>query len=475
MNDNTETKSIDELVARARCAQQRYEATADQQRYDRACQAVAWALMEPVRNHALASRAVADTGLGNVEDKITKNTNKTLGLMRDIKGVRATGHVGDDTALGISTYMRPKGVVAAIVPSTNPLATPVNNAINALKSGNAIILAPSPKGTAVLAELLGYIHAELRSINEDPDLVQMVPSPPSKAKTARLMELADLVVVTGSRNNVRAGYSSGTPALGVGVGNVVTIIDETADVTAATKKIAASKVFDNATSCSSENAIIAVDAVYDAVVDALAAAGGMLLSPDQVSRLEKLHWHNGHMTAAILAKDIAVVLEKMDLADTAPEGTRFLVAPTEGAGPANLLSGEKMARFLALYRASDFTEAAALAVSIQNYMGAGHSLGLHSALDERAHFLAANARTCRIIVNQAHCFANGGFFNNGMPFSLSMGCGSWGGNSIDENLNWKHFVNNVKIVREIPENRPSLEDIFGEYWQQTGSGPRGVA
>ena len=463
-----DTMMIDEIVARARTAQARYEAMGSQALFDKACQAVAWVLMQPERNRALAEMAVEETGLGNADDKVRKNHNKTLGLMRDIKDVTAFGHVEDDDENGLSIYYRPKGVIAAVVPSTNPLATPVNNTINALKTGNAIILAPSPKGVKPLLALFEHIHPALAKLGLPEDLVQMVPAPPSKPKTERLMQLADLVVVTGSQANVRAGYSSGTPALGVGAGNVVSIVDETADIADAAAKIAASKTFDNATSCSSENAVIAVDAVYDKLVAALAAEGGYCLDAAQTAHLEGIHWHNGKLTSKLLAKDIDVVLAETGFADTAPANTSFLVAPQNDFGPDHPMTGEKMSRFLALHRAEDFDEALEKAVTIQNHMGAGHSLSLHSADDGRARRLAMEARTCRVIVNQAHCFANGGFFNNGMPFSLSMGCGSWGGNSIDENLNWRHFVNKVHVVRTIPERRPSLDEIFGDYWNEYG-------
>ena len=236
-----DTMMIDEIVARARTAQARYEAMGSQALFDKACQAVAWVLMQPERNRALAEMAVEETGLGNADDKVRKNHNKTLGLMRDIKDVTAFGHVEDDDENGLSIYYRPKGVIAAVVPSTNPLATPVNNTINALKTGNAIILAPSPKGVKPLLALFEHIHPALAKLGLPEDLVQMVPAPPSKPKTERLMQLADLVVVTGSQANVRAGYSSGTPALGVGAGNVVSIVDETADIADAAAKIAASK------------------------------------------------------------------------------------------------------------------------------------------------------------------------------------------------------------------------------------------
>ena len=466
MVDDIEIQEIDKLVAIAKKAQEQYEANGSQELFDLACQAVGWALMQPENNSELSKLAVSETGLGNVNDKIQKNHNKTLGLLRDIKNTKSFGHIYDDKVKGISVYFRPKGVVAAIVPSTNPLATPTNNIINALKTGNSIIIAPSPKGAGPFAVLLKHIRKNLADVGINPDLVQMVTTPPSKSKTQRLMELADLLVVTGSQNNVRAGYSSGTPALGVGQGNVVTILDETADVTDAAEKIAKSKTFDNATSCSSENSVIVVRSKYKEALIALEQAGGLILDENETQRVVNLHWQNGRMNTALLAKDINVIIDKTKLAHRSDKNTRFLVLPTQEAGPDAIVSGEKMSQFLTLYLAEDFDHALKLAIKIQNYQGAGHSLGLHSKNDERAHQMAMSAKTCRVIVNQAHCFATGGFFNNGLPFSLSMGCGSWGGNSIDENVNWEHFVNKVKIVRVVEEVKPNLEDVFGEYWSK---------
>ena len=466
MVDDREIQEIDKLVATAKKAQEQYEANGSQELFDLACQAVGWALMQPENNSELSKLAVTETGLGNVNDKIQKNHNKTLGLLRDIKNIKSFGHIYDDKLKGISVYFRPKGVVAAIVPSTNPLATPTNNIINALKTGNSIIIAPSPKGAGPFAVLLKHIRKNLADVGIHPDLVQMVTTPPSKSKTQRLMELADLLVVTGSQNNVRAGYSSGTPALGVGQGNVVTILDETADVTDAAEKIAKSKTFDNATSCSSENSVIVVRSKYKEALVALEQAGGLILDEIETQRVVNLHWQNGRMNTALLAKDINVIIDKTKLAHRSDKNTRFLILPTQEAGPDAIVSGEKMSQFLTLYLAEDFDHALKLAIKIQNYQGAGHSLGLHSKNDERAHQMAMSAKTCRVIVNQAHCFATGGFFNNGLPFSLSMGCGSWGGNSIDENLNWEHFINKVKIVRVIEEDKPNLEDLFGDYWSK---------
>ena len=467
MTNSAEIDEIDLLVDRARIAQEKFEKNGSQKLFDLACQAVGWALMEPEQNQRLAELAVRETGLGNVSDKIKKNHNKTLGLLRDIKDVKSFGHVSEDKEMGLNTYLRPKGVVAAIVPSTNPLATPVNNIINALKCGNSIIVAPSPKGARPLKELLLLIHKNLSMIGLDQDLVQMVPVPPSKGKTNRLMQLADMLVVTGSQNNVKSGYSSGTPALGVGQGNVVTIIDETADTQAAAAKIAISKTFDNATSCSSENSVIVIEEVYEETVQFLSDEGGLLLNREEADHLVDIHWKNGKMTTDLLAQDIDVIIDKVGLRQRASENTKFLILPTNKAGPNEVVCGEKMSRFLTLYKVKKFSEAIELAIKIQEYQGAGHSLGIHTQNEERAHEIAMSAKTCRVIVNQAHCFATGGFFNNGLPFSLSMGCGSWGGNSIDGNLNWEHFVNKVRVVQTIEENKPDLEEIFGKYWGET--------
>ena len=422
--------------------------------------------MRPSRNRALAELAVQTTGLGNVPDKITKNHRKTLGLMRDIAEAKTQGIISENTETGITEIARPLGVVAAIVPSTNPAATPANNIINALKCGNAIVVAPSPKGVAACELLLDYIHTEFAKIGADPDLVQMIPAPGSKAKTQRLMEVADKVIATGSQNNVHRAQTCGTPAVAVGAGNVTVIVDETADLDAAAQKITASKTFDNATSCSSENALVVVDAIYDDFAAAMARAGGVIVQ-DEARIVSKL-WPDGHLNREVIAQDADKMLAALGFADEVPAGTEFLAVETTGIGPDHPLSGEKLSRVVALYRARDFVDATAIAARILNYQGAGHSVGLHSTDPARAITLGNAVPTCRVIVNQAHCFATGGAFNNGMPFSLSMGCGAWGGNAIDDNLHWKHFMQTTKIIREIPPREPAVDDIFADYWAVAG-------
>ena len=457
---------VEAIVARARAAQLRFEARGSQDRYDRAAQAAAWAIMEPSRNSHLAELSVETTGLGNVPDKIIKNHRKTLGLMRDIADAKTYGIISENAETGITEIARPIGVIGAVVPSTNPAATPANNIINALKCGNAIVLSPSPKGVPACEVLISYIHAEFDKIGEDHDLVQMVPGKGSKEKTQRLLEISDLIVVTGSQNNVKRAYTSGTPALAVGAGNVTVIVDETCDLDAAAGKITASKTFDNATSCSSENSIVVVEAVYENFVAALARAGGARVT-DEAAIVSKL-WPDGHLNRSVIAQDADKMLHALEMGGTVPADTKFLAVETAGIGPEHPLSGEKLSRVAALYRARDFDDAVQITSRIMAFQGAGHSVGIHSTDPLRPVAIGTAIPTCRVIVNQAHTFATGGSFTNGMPFSLSMGCGSWGGNSIDDNVHWKHFMQTTKIIREIPPREPKVEDIFADYWEVAG-------
>ncbi|MCP5087405.1 MAG: aldehyde dehydrogenase family protein [Rhodobacteraceae bacterium] len=466
MTDLTDQDIVDALLLRARTAQERFAKDATQKRYDKAALAVGWAIMQPERNAEMAELAVETTGLGNVADKITKNHRKTLGLLRDISDVKTTGIIREDPENGITEIARPIGVVGCVVPSTNPIATPANNIINALKCGNAIILSPSPKGIAGCERLMEHIYAEFDKLGIDRDLVLMIPAPGTKAKTQRMLEVTDLVVVTGSQDNVRRAYSSGTPAIGVGAGNVTVIVDETADMQDAAEKIAASKTFDNATSCSSENALVVVDTIYDDFIAALADAGGALVK-DERSIVANL-WPDGKLSRHAIAKDADVLIDVLGLKGKVPDDTKFLVVPTAGIGKQHPLSGEKLSRVVALYRAADYNAAKALVSEILAYQGAGHSVGIHTTDVDRPVALGHEMPSCRVIVNQAHCFATGGSFTNGLPFSLSMGCGSWGGNSIDENLHWKHFMNITRVVRELPDSTPELDQIFGDYWASAG-------
>jgi sulfoacetaldehyde dehydrogenase len=455
------------LVARARAAQ-RVAAAYTQAQVDEMVLAAGWAIMEPRRNRLLAELAVRDTGLGKVEDKITKNHRKTLGLLRDLRAAKSVGVIAEHPEKGLIEIARPVGVVAAVVPSTNPGATPANNIINALKGANAIVLAPSPKGYSTCAKLVEFVHAELARTGAPPDLVQLLPQPVSKAMSEELMRQADLVVVTGSQANVRAGYRSGTPALGVGAGNVVVIVDESAVLADAAAKIARSKTFDHATSCSSENSAVLLDPIYEGTVAALRAQGGALLDAAEKARLQAVMFPQGKLGSATTAQPVAKICALAGLERAELVQASFLMVEETGTGREHPFSGEKLCPVLTLYRARDFEHALALTQAIYDYQGNGHSVGIHTADDAHVMRLGLELTVCRVIVNQAHAIANGGSFDNGLPFSLSMGCGTWGGNSFSENLNYRHFLNTTRIVRTIVPDEPSADEIFAGYRARHG-------
>jgi sulfoacetaldehyde dehydrogenase len=465
------------LVARARTAQQRYECWTQEQ-VDLAVAAAGWAIMEPARNRELAELAVTATSIGNVDDKIRKNHRKTLGLLRDLRGARSVGVIAEDAVRGLIEIARPVGVVCAITPSTNPAATPANKIINALKCRNAVIVAPSPKGWSTCARLIEFIHAQFDLIGAPRDLVQLLPSPINKQSTAELMKLCDLVVATGSQSNVRSAYASGTPAFGVGAGNVAGIVDETADVALAADRIVRSKTFDNATSCSSENSLVVVESVRTAMLKELAARGAVMLDAAQKTALQALMWPDGKLSPAVIGQSARVIAERAAALD--PEGRdawlaiaglnpSILLVAEDAVGHEHPFSGEKLSPVLTIYSVHDFAEAAALVRCIYAFEGAGHSVGLHSAVPERAVQLGLTLPVSRVIVDQAHCIATGGSFDNGLPFSLSMGCGTWGKNNFSDNMNYRHYLNITRVSRPIPERVPSEEEIFGAYFARLGA------
>jgi sulfoacetaldehyde dehydrogenase len=359
--------------------------------------------------------------------------------------------------------------VAAITPSTNPGATPANKIINAVKCRNAIVLAPSPKGQSTAALLLHFVHEEFAKIGAPADLVQVLPPPVMREATHALMQQADLVVATGSQANVRAAYRSGTPAFGVGAGNVAVIVDADADVARAAGLIARSKTFDNATSCSSENSVVVVDAVYDAMLAALERAGGVRVDAAEKLQLERTMWPDGKLSPAVTAQSAAKIASLAGLARPDFARARFILVEDAGTGPDHPFSGEKLSPVLTVYRVRDFAAAIAQVRAIYAYQGAGHSVGYHGHDDAHVLALGLELPVARVIVNQAHAIATGGSFDNGLPFSLSMGCGTWGRNSFSDNLTYRHYLNITRIARPIPERVPDVAEIFADYRRRHGA------
>jgi sulfoacetaldehyde dehydrogenase len=464
--DEGEREVVAGLVARARAAMMAYR-NHDQAAVDDAVTALAWSVYRPERARALAELAVTETGLGKVEDKVTKNTRKTFGTLRDLLRVKSVGVIEELPALGLVKYAKPVGVVGAVVPSTNPSATPVNKAMMALKGGNAVVIAPSPAALETTTRTVDHMRAELARAGHPQDLVQVLPGPVSKARTGALMAAVDLVVVTGSQNNVRRAYASGTPAIGVGAGNVPVIVDASADLPDAARKIRASKIFDNATSCSSENALVILDEVYEPALAALQAAGGYRAGPAERALIADALWAGGKLNRQLIAKDAPVFAGIVGLPPAAGEAEFFLVEAEEVGGP-HSFADEKLSLVLTVYRAADFEAALETVRRLLAVKGRGHSCGIHTADPDHARRLAAETDVVRVLVNQAHTFGNGGGFDNGLNFTLSMGCGTWAGNSISDNLNYRHFINVTHLVSVIPEDKPSEEALFGAYWAKHG-------
>ena len=462
----SESKSVDTLIERGRKAMLEFS-TADQARVDEVVTAVAWSLYKPENARRLAELSVKDTGIGNVVDKITKNQRKTFGALRDLMRVKTRGVIERDSARGIVKYGKPVGIVGAITPSTNPAATPVNKTMMALKGGNAIVIAPSPAGWTSTNATVETMRQALTRVGAPVDLVQILPQPVSRRLTRLLMEKVDLVVATGSQNNVRSAYRSGTPAIGVGAGNVPVIIDSTAVLDDAAEKVCASKTFDNATSCSSENSLIILDDIYDSAMEALRCAGGYLADNDDKKKIRDQLWVGGKLNRNLIATDADVFASRVDLGDGAKDA-RFFMIEEQSFDPDSLFADEKLSLVLTVYRARDFDHAMSIVTGILNVQGRGHSCGIHTSDIDHARRLAEEIDVVRVLVNQAHTFGNGGSFDNALNFTLSMGCGTWGGNSISENLNYRHFINVTHLVTTIAEDKPSEQDLFGAYFDKYG-------
>ncbi len=468
MNDNE--RIIAGLVARAREAQA-VAATWDQARVDEVCVAVGWSVYNDENIRLLAASAVEETGMGVVADKVTKHKNKVLGVLRDLRTAKTVGLIEVDEARGLRKYAKPVGVVGALAPVTNPTATPSSNGLAILKGRNAVIFAPHPKAKRSSAMAVGFMRAALKKVGAPEDLVLLVEEP-SVELTQELMRQVDLVVATGGGAMVKAAYSSGTPAYGVGPGNAVQLLAEDADPIDAAAKISASKCFDNATSCSSENSVVAHDAVYSSFVAAMREKGGHLCSPAEKARLRAWLWvtgKDGHegLNPRVIARDAAVIARDAGL--SVPEGTRFLMVEAEGSPADEKFAQEKISPVLTLWKCSSFEEGLALLVGITDACGTGHSSGIFTFRDDHIERVGLTMRSSRVMVRQGMASGNGGTVANGMPSTVTLGCGTWGGNITTENIHWKHFINVTWLSLPLPQSRPADEEIFGAYLAKYGT------
>jgi sulfoacetaldehyde dehydrogenase len=384
-----------------------------------------------------------------------------------MSGMRTVGVVEEVPSAGLMKIAKPVGVVAALIPTTGPDATPPVKTLFALKGRNAIICAPHPRTRATTEAVTGYMRAACEQVGAPADLVQALPAP-SLPKTQELMRQADLVVATGGAGMVHAAYSSGTPAYGVGVGNAVHVVDETADVADAAAAIVTAKTFDYATSCLADNAVVAHAVIYDDLVARLTAAGAHRCDEQQTAALRAVMWPDGGPVPAIavVAKSAACIAELAGF-QVAP-GCPMLLVEETGTGPEHPFSGEKLSVVLALYRYDgDIDAAAGLVNDITAYQGLGHTCGIHTSSDANVERLAMTTRTGRVLVNQ-NLNEGAGSPRNGLPFTLSLSCGTWGGNITTENVNARHFVNLTWVSRPIEPKVISEEALFADHWRTHG-------
>jgi acyl-CoA reductase-like NAD-dependent aldehyde dehydrogenase len=455
---------IADLVTRARKAQAQV-VDYSQAQLDDICLAIAWEMYNDENIKILAEMAVEETGMGNVADKIKKHKGKVLGVIADVKGVKSTGLIEENTKTKIRKYAKPAGVIGALTPVTNPTATPASNAVSILKGGNAVVFAPHPKSKVCSAKAIEFMRKGLKKVGAPEDLIQIVAEPSIDA-TGELMKQVDLVLATGGSAMVKAAYSSGTPAYGVGPGNSVQIIAEDADVKDAVAKVVLSKCFDNATSCSSENSIIVETSVYDETVAELKAGGTHLCTPSERETLEKWMWitnKKGYrsINPSIVAKSAEVIASDAGL--KVPTGTRILMVEGSGNIEDDFFSQEKLSPVLTIFKYDGFDKGMEILTRLTDNCGTGHSCGIHTKTDSYVQRMSLEMRTSRIMVNQPQAPANGGNFFNGMASTVTLGCGTWGGNITTENINYKHFLNITYVSEWFPPVKPEDDEIWGDF------------
>lgn len=462
-------KVISELVSRARKAQKEIE-NYTQEQIDDLALSVAWQVYKDDNIAACARAAVEETGMGVYEDKITKHKVKILGVCRDIKHAKTVGIIERNEATGITKYAKPVGVIGAITPVTNPTATPGSNAVGILKGRNAVIFAPHPRAKKACKIVTGFMREGLKKVGAPLDLIQFIEEP-SIPRSQELMRQVDLVVATGGGAMVKAAYSSGTPAYGVGAGNPVIIVAEDADISDAAEKITISKSFDNATSCSSDTSIVIQENIYDKLVSELVKQGGYLCNAEEKAKIEQWMWIPAKEPGkrALNIKVVAQSSKKIaaDAGFTVPEGTKALLVEGKDVG-IDRFSGEKISPVLALWKYSTIDDAIEKVTKLYEYAGMGHSCGLYSFNPEYIDKVASTLKTSRVIIRQPHAPSAGGNFWNGMPSTVTLSCGTWGGNITTENIHWKHFINVTWVSEPVSPNKPTDDYIFGRVWGKYG-------
>ena len=453
-----ETEVVTELVRRARAAMAAIDHY-DQATVDRICRAVAWAGGNETTATRLANMSVDESGMGRREP--TRRA-KVQGILRDALRQKSMGIIEDDPVRGIVKYAKPAGVIAALIPVTSPYVTPVGIAIYAIKCKDAVIFSPHPASRNTTIETVRVMRAALQKLGVPEDVLQVV-ARPSIPLANELMSACDLTIATGGPAMVKAAYGSGKPAYGVGAGNATMVIDETAQIEEAARNTRISKTNDNGSGCSADGNLLVDSRIYDAFLTQLQQEGGYLVNDDEKQHLEASYWDaEGRRTADTIARGAEAVAQKAGIA--LPDGKTFFIVPERLIGKTQRFSTEKLGVVLSIFKYHGWDMALDMVRQIFETGGRGHSCGIYSFDDAHIHQLALVAPVSRIMVRQVQSSSNAGTFTNGMPMTSSMGCGVWGGNITNENISLKHYMNVTWVSRPIPEDRPSEQELFGEFY-----------
>jgi sulfoacetaldehyde dehydrogenase len=460
---------IEEMVARAHVAQD-IIATYDQARVDRLCQAVAAAVCDMKVWAPICDEAVDETALG---DKVTKRNkrNKIKLILRDCLRSKSVGVIEEIPEKGLVKYAKPAGVIASLVPTTNPCLTPAGQIVYAIKARDVIICSPHPRAKNVTNKCIDIIRATLVREGAPADIIQGIKEP-SISLTAELMKRADLIIATGGRPMVKSAYSAGVPAYGSGAGNATVIIDDTCNTPERQEEAATntqiSKCSDFGSGCSCDGNLVIHESIYDDFVKALVKAGAYLANEEEAEKLKKVMWdETGHR----LPNTVAISPQKLALtAGFEIPADRKFIAVTGGGidevGKQFFFSSEKLTTLLSLFKyKGEFENALTMMQALFNVGGKGHSCGIYSFDDDHINRLGMAAPVSRIMVRQPNNRGNSGSAWNGMPPTSSMGCGTWGGNIVSENITLKHYMNTTWVARPLKKDMPSNEELFGDFFK----------
>jgi sulfoacetaldehyde dehydrogenase len=462
---------VEQAFIRADKAQREFE-TWSQEAIDRTIRSVAQIVANSKTFHDLVELGIQESAFGDPISREAKRF-KIRGILRDCLREKSVGIIEEIPEKRLVKYAKPVGVIACVIPATNPDLTPAGNAIYAIKARNAIIFSPHPRTLKTSRKTIELMREGLRRVGAPEDLVQILgyKAKINVAISQALMSKCDLVIATGGQGLVRSAYQSGTPAFAVGAGNATMIWDETArrELNKAAFNTMRSKTSDYGSGCSADGNIVIHDSLWDDALKELVAVGGYMMSPSEQDAMRKAMWddecHRHSDTVALSAQDMA-----KHAGFTIPDDRKFLIA-SHGAGIFNTsLEGvwcrEKLSTVLTVHKYSgEFQNAIDTIMAIHEVGGIGHSVGIFSFDDDHIHRLAMVARVGRITVRQPQSKANSGSMNNGMPMTSSMGCGTWGGNATSENIHLHHYMNVTWVSREYDKpDSPSDEELFGEFY-----------